>query len=518
MFAECELLQLSTQSLNQSFETWIQNQRQADRVEKNLNALLKFIESEQVIEGSKYVEKLRDYFTAIKDEQGVKKANTTLEVLEESIMVPQVEEVIGFDLGHGDKERKDMASQANRLESLRSIREDLHSKLDSIRDQLKDMNISEDERSQIIDDFHTLDAILEALEKQHIRIAICGKVNAGKSSLANSLLQADVYKTDALQGTAVKANGSIKLDKWEIYDTPGIMSNLADDEEAKENIRRAHVRIFVINDQPYEPELELFRWATQLMPGLPTVVFFNKYDEFQERRQPRADKERILGAVKSRMQPFVKNVETDIIFGSASLFDPDSESFKRQPPPKDLMDWLYNQADYSSTLINVLDPAKQALTNIESNVLRVREQVARRILIEYAEGNATSALIPFSSVTLFPARLHSMNLTICEIMGVPPEKMQSAESISKVFWEGIWAAATTEALWSVAGLVLAPYTFGVSLMVTAYGTYREWDESQKRVLILGEALIQWIKSGYPNIRDAKAYLDQIRKKIESGDL
>jgi hypothetical protein len=102
MFAECELLQLSTQSLNQSFETWIQNQRQADRVEKNLNALLKFIESEQVIEGSKYVEKLRYYFTTIKDEQGVKKANTTLEVLEESIMAPQVEEVIGFDLGHGD--------------------------------------------------------------------------------------------------------------------------------------------------------------------------------------------------------------------------------------------------------------------------------------------------------------------------------------------------------------------------------------------------------------------------------
>jgi hypothetical protein len=36
--------------------------------------------------------------------------------------------------------------------------------------------------------------------------------------------------------------------------------------------------------------------------------------------------------------------------------------------------------------------------------------------------------------------------------------------------------------------------------------------------VLGEALIQWIKSGYPNISDGKAYLDQIRKKLESGDL
>jgi hypothetical protein len=182
------------------------------------------------------------------------------------------------------------------------------------------------------------------------------------------------------------------------------------------------------------------------------------------------------------------------------------------------MDWLYNQADYTSTLVKVIDPANQALTNIESNVLQVREQVARRIVNEYAEGNATSALIPFSSVTIFPVRLNDMNLTICEIMGVPPEKMQSAESVSKVFWEGVWSAAKVEAFWSLAGLVLAPFTFGVSLAATVYGTIQEWNESQKRVLVLGEALIQWIKSGYPNISDGKAYLNKVKKKLESGNL
>ncbi|MFN9913421.1 MAG: hypothetical protein ACK53L_12595, partial [Pirellulaceae bacterium] len=131
---------------------------------------------------------------------------------------------------------------------------------------------------------------------------------------------------------------------------------------------------------------------------------------------------------------------------------------------------------------------------------------------------ATSALIPFSSVTVFPAKLHSLNLAICEIMGVPPEKMQSAESISEVFWSGVWAAAKTEALWSMAGMALAPFTFGLSLIVTAYGTFQEWNESQKRVLVLGEAMIQWIKSGYPDITDGKAYLDLIRNKLESGAL
>ena len=409
-----------------------------------------------------------------------------------------------------------MTLQANRLESLKSIREDIHGKLKPLQTQLVNLDISQSEKEQIIDEFNTLDAILEALQEQHIRIVVMGKVNAGKSSLSNSLLKADVYKTDVIQGTAIKANGSIKLDKWEIHDTPGIMHNLADDEEAKEDIRRAHVKILVIDYQPYEPELELFRWATKIMPGLPTVVFFNKYDKFQN--QPRADKERILEVIKSKMKPFVNNIETDIVFGSASLFDADSESYKRQPPPKDLMNWLYNHADYSSTLIKVIDPAKQALTNIESNILQVREQVARRIVTEYAEGNAASALIPFSSVTFFPARLHEMNLIICEIMGVPAEKMQNAESISKVFWEGVWNAAGVEAFWGIVGIALAPFTFGVSLAVTVYGTIQEWNESQKRVLVLGEALIQWIKSGYPNIRDGKAYLDQIKKKLESGNL
>ena len=252
------------------------------------------------------------------------------------------------------------------------------------------------------------------------------------------------------------------------------------------------------------------------MPGLPTVIFFNKYDKFQN--QPRADKERILEVVKSKMKPFVKNIESDLIFGSASLFDPDSESYNRQPHSKELIDWLYNQADYTSTLIKVLDPAKQALTNIDSNVLQVRERVARTIVVQYAEGNATAALIPFSSVTVFPAKLHSMNLTICEIMGVPPEKMQSSESISKVFWAGVWSAALVETFWSLAGVILAPFTFGISLLVTVGGTVHEWKESQARVMVLGEALIQWIKSGYPNITDGKAYLEKIKEQLESGKL
>lgn len=407
-----------------------------------------------------------------------------------------------------------MISQENRL-ALKSVREDLHGKLKPLRTQLEGI-ATEYEYSKIIDDFSTLDAILEALEEQHVRIVLMGKVNAGKSSLANSLLKADVYQTDAIQGTAIKANGSIQLDSWMIHDTPGIMNNLADDEEAKKNIRRSHVKILVIDDQPYEPELELFQWATKLMPGLPTVVFFNKYDKFQN--QPRADKERILEIIKLKMKPFVKNIETDIVFGSASLFEPDSESYNRQPPPKELLDWLYNQADYTSTLIKVLDPAKQALTNIDSNVLQVRERVARTIVAQYAAGNATSALIPFSSVTVFPAKLNSMNLTICETMGVPREKMQSAESISKVFWEGVWSAAKVEAFWSLTGLILAPFTFGLSLAATVYGTVEEWKESQTRVLILGEALIQWIKSGYPNITDGKAYLEKIKEQLQAGKL
>ena len=45
-----------------------------------------------------------------------------------------------------------MASQAHRLASLKSIREDLHGKLQPIRAQLEDLEISENEYSQIVDD------------------------------------------------------------------------------------------------------------------------------------------------------------------------------------------------------------------------------------------------------------------------------------------------------------------------------------------------------------------------------
>ncbi len=49
------------------------------------------------------------------------------------------------------------------------------------------------------------------------------------------------------------------------------------------------------------------------MPGLPTVIFFNKYDKFFN--QPRNDREGILEAIKLKMKPFVTNIETDIISG-----------------------------------------------------------------------------------------------------------------------------------------------------------------------------------------------------------
>ena len=80
-----------------------------------------------------------------------------------------------------------MTLQANRLESLKSIREDIHGKLKPLQTQLVNLDISQSEKEQIIDEFNTLDAILEALQEQHIRIVVMGKVNAGKSSLSNSL-------------------------------------------------------------------------------------------------------------------------------------------------------------------------------------------------------------------------------------------------------------------------------------------------------------------------------------------
>ncbi len=110
-----------------------------------------------------------------------------------------------------------------------------------------------------------------------------------------------------------------------------------------------------------------------------------------------------------------------------------------------MLDWLYEKADYSSTLIKVIEPAKQALTNIQSKVLDAGEKNARRIVKDYAEGNATSALIPFSSITIFPATLNNMNIEICNVMGVPQGKMESADSISNVFWEGVQRAALVEA-------------------------------------------------------------------------
>ncbi|MBW4667413.1 MAG: 50S ribosome-binding GTPase [Cyanomargarita calcarea GSE-NOS-MK-12-04C] len=84
------------------------------------------------------------------------------------------------------------------------------------------------------------------------------KTNAGKSSVANSILGADVYKMDVGMGAEVKADGIIDYGKWRIIDSPGFMYSSSDNNQALQEIQRSHGRIFVVDSEPFEPSFNFF--------------------------------------------------------------------------------------------------------------------------------------------------------------------------------------------------------------------------------------------------------------------
>jgi small GTP-binding protein len=400
------------------------------------------------------------------------------------------------------------------IQDILEIQNQLSEALREVTRELQD-KLKPEELDAIKAEYQTLIELFETLKDGKIRIVLFGKTNAGKSSVANSILGADVYNVDIGMGAKVQADGIIDYGKWRVIDSPGFMYSKSDDNCAVQEIKRCHGRIFVIDSEPFEPELRMFDDVANFFEA-PTIVFFNKWDSV-EKSMPTKDREKVRQLVVQKMSKYVEDPSKDIIFGSARTYDMQLDTFVRQGIPQ-LLDRMYDTAGDLGLVINIINPAEKVSSNITNRLFEVRQNAARRIIGSYATGCAWGSIIPYSSLTSTPLIIHNMNIAICKVMGVNEEDILKAEKISDVFWKAIRESVGVEAAWSTAAVLFAPFTFGGSLLVGAIGTAMEWDNNVLRVQVVGEALLEYIQSDFQPISDVNLFFENMRRKIKERGL
>ncbi|MBD2420361.1 Hsp70 family protein [Anabaena cylindrica FACHB-243] len=346
-------------------------------------------------------------------------------------------------------------------------------------------------------EFQELNELLERLKTGLVYIGLFGKTGAGKSAIANSLIGSDIAGVNVANDFTREVMAYQK-EPWNIVDVPGIMGDPVYEKMALDEARKSHGLIFVINSEPYEPELKLFEWVHNAVPNIPKIVFVNKWDVLEAGHDD-AELKVVRQKITEKMGKFVKS-PNDIIYGSARIKQ--NGTMVRQELPQ-LLNKMYEDAGTLGQVMNILDPAHRAddLTqNINNKILEVRIKIARKAINGFAVGAVASEFIPFTQLILTPGILASMVFTVIKIMGKQANK-EDAKKMTKelltacgqVLGVEFAAVAAADLLLDIITVVTGPIGAAIALFadVSALGYYK-----YQRTAILGEVTIEYVRNNY----------------------
>ena len=247
------------------------------------------------------------------------------------------------------------------FDEMTELQDELEEALEEMMEQIGN-KLKPEEKDEIEKEMKDTQELIEQLKSGYVYVALFGNTSVGKSAIANSLVGADLAMVGIEHGLT-KAPQPYEKDSWRIVDVPGILGDRVQQKIAIEEANRAHGHIFVIQGEPYGPELELFNLIHQNQPDAPKIVFVNKWD-IVEATRTKKDIETIQTRIWEKMGKFVNSPE-DIVYGSAELFDRDRDEIVRQELPK-LLERMYENIGTWGQVMNLLDPARRSEDLIKS--------------------------------------------------------------------------------------------------------------------------------------------------------
>ena len=123
------------------------------------------------------------------------------------------------------------------------------------------------------------------LKEKKIRIGLYGKSGVGKSSILNSLLKKDIFKTDVINGTTRKIQSETwalkdqTLNSLELLDSPGFdFCNIKFPDKVYSCINHSDLILFIVSGDLNRNELSEIN--SFIKDGKKIIVILNKIDQF----------------------------------------------------------------------------------------------------------------------------------------------------------------------------------------------------------------------------------------------
>ncbi len=295
------------------------------------------------------------------------------------------------------------------------------------------------------------------LKEKKIRICAYGKSGVGKSSVLNSLLKEDVFKTDIINGTTRE----IQSEKWnikdqtlksiELLDSPGFdLCDTKFPDKVYSCINHSDIILFIVSGDLNRNEFNEI--SSLIKDGKKIILTLNKIDLFNK-----IELKEIIESIKFKLP---KDLNIPIIINCESNL-------------KNYITKIINQHGEIFLTLNSLQSADKLFLKIKEQRLKKRQKLAQSTIGKFSTIKAsTVALNPFilfdiaGSFALDTALISELSKIYgLNLKGESTRKIFKNISINNLFL-GVTQVGVNTSLNLVRKVILltAPFTNGLSLL------------------------------------------------------
>ena len=295
------------------------------------------------------------------------------------------------------------------------------------------------------------------LKEKKIRIGVYGKSGVGKSSVLNSLLKADIFKTDIINGTTREIQAeewNIKdqtLNSIELLDSPGFdFCDIKFPDKVYSFINHSDIILFIVSGDLNRNELNEI--SSLIKDGKKIIVTLNKIDLFNK-----IELKEIIESIKFKLP---KDLNIPIIINHENNL-------------KNYMTKIINQHGEIFLTLNSLQLADKLFLQIKEQRLKKRQQLAQSTIGKFSTIKASAvALNPFilfdiaGSFALDTALISELSKIYgLNLKGESTRKIFKNISINNLFLGATQVGVNTSFnLVRKVILLTAPFTNGLSLL------------------------------------------------------
>jgi len=295
------------------------------------------------------------------------------------------------------------------------------------------------------------------LKEKKIRIGVYGKSGVGKSSVLNSLLEKDMFKTNIINGTTREIQSEIwtlkdqTLSSIELLDSPGFdFCNIKSSDKAYSCINHSDLVLFLVSGDVNRNELN--KISSLIKDGKKIIIILNKIDLFNK-----DDLKEIKENIKSKLP---KDLNIPIILNNGINL-------------KNYLTKIINQYGEIFLTLNSLQLADKLFLQIKEQRLKRRQKLAQSTIGKFSTIKASAvALNPFilfdvaGSFALDTALISELSKIYgLNLKGESTIKIFKEISINNLFL-GVTQVGVNTSFNFIKKVILlsAPFTSGLSLL------------------------------------------------------